>query len=536
MKPVLTLALLLFLVCCVVAAEAGAGEVPLWGRWERSFTAAGDAPETLALRVRLSSPGGKIHLVDGFWDGDRNWRVRFMPDEPGRWAWRTSAGPAVAGLHAQYGTFQCIRAPSPSGRFARHGAVRVSADRRHLEHADGTPFFWLGDTVWNGALLSAAKDWDLFLAKRARQGYTAAQMVMTQWRTAPHDEVGQVAFTGRESIRLNPRFFQRLDARLDALNRHGLLAVPVLLWAIRGDENPGSFLPEGEAVRLARYMVARYGAHHVAWILPGDGNYSGETAERWKRIGRAVFDSPHAPTLIHPGGMQWPYDAFRDEAWLDLAGYQSGHGDDASTLRWIHSGPPARAWSEPPTRPLLNLEPPYEEHVAYQSRRPHSAYNVRRAVWWSLLCAPPAGVTYGGHGVWSWETKPNVPLNHANSGIARPWFEAVDLPGGVQMGRVADLFASLPWWKLRPAPDLVEQPAPDDPARFVGAASTEDGAVAILYCPRGPRVVVRRPGRGEWFDPRTGARRPALREGDVFRLPDAQAPDEEDWVLVLRRE
>jgi hypothetical protein len=309
----------------------------------------------------------------------------------------------------------------------------------------------------------------------------------------------------------------------------------VLLWAIRGEENPGWSLPESEAIRLARYMVARYGAHHVAWILPGDGNYSGETAERWKRIGRAVFDRPHAPTLIHPGGMQWPYAPFEAEAWLDLAGYQSGHGDDANTLRWIHSGPAAQNWKTA-TRPLLNLEPPYEDHIAYQSRRPHSAYSVRRAVYWSLLCAPPAGVTYGAHGVWSWETKPNVPLNHSGSGLARPWFEAVDLPGGVQMGRVVELFTALLWWKLRPAPEIVDQPAGNDPAAFVTAARAEDGAFAVAYVPLGARVTLRHPGKGEWFNPRTGARTPAFREGDTFRVPDAKSPDEQDWVLVVRRD
>ena len=47
------------------------------------------------------------------------------------------------------------------------GAVVVSPDGHSLQHADGTPFFWLGDTVWNGALLAAADDWQRFLRDRA---------------------------------------------------------------------------------------------------------------------------------------------------------------------------------------------------------------------------------------------------------------------------------------------------------------------------------------------------------------------------------
>lgn len=29
-----------------------------------------------------------------------------------------------------------------------HGDLRVTADRRFLEHGDGTPFFYLADTAW----------------------------------------------------------------------------------------------------------------------------------------------------------------------------------------------------------------------------------------------------------------------------------------------------------------------------------------------------------------------------------------------------
>ena len=31
-----------------------------------------------------------------------------------------------------------------------HGPLRVAPDRRHFEHLDETPFFWLGDTWWMG--------------------------------------------------------------------------------------------------------------------------------------------------------------------------------------------------------------------------------------------------------------------------------------------------------------------------------------------------------------------------------------------------
>ncbi len=532
-----TISLLALLL--VLAAVAEAEAAPLWGRWGETFTASGAAaaPET-ELTVELTAPSGKRHAVSGYWDGGSTWRVRFMPGEEGPWRYRTRSAPAVAGLDGKQGLFECRRAPADD-RFLRQGPVCVSSDGRYLQHADGTPFFWLGDTVWNGPLLSDEQSWDAFLRERAAKRFSAIQFVMTApWRTAPANAEGEVAFTGRERIAINPRFFGRMDERMDAINAHGLLAVPVMLWAIKGDENPGFSLPEDQAIRLARYLRARYQAHHLVWILPGDGNYAGEGAERWKRIGRAVFgEGEHAPVVLHPGGMQWPFDEFQGEAWMDLIGYQSGHGDGARALQWLHSGPPARKWRDGPARPVINLEPPYEDHLAYQSKQPHDARSVRRAAYWSLLCAPTAGLTYGAHGIWSWETEAKTPLNHASTGTAKPWHEAVSLPGSAHMKLLADFFASLPWWQLRPDEEglLAAQPGAEDPARHIAAARTQKGDVAVLYLPAGGAVTLK-PGalgsgpHAEWFDPRTGARTPARSAGqDTFQAPDAQ-----DWVLLLR--
>ena len=165
--------------------------------------------------------------------------------------------------------------------------------------------------------------------------------------------------------------------------------------------------------------------HHVVWLLAGDNRYDAQSTEKWKRIGRKVFGEHwHQPVSSHPTGMNWPWESWRDEKWLTVLGYQSGHGDDAATLAWIHSGPVSKNWQNKPVRPIINLEPPYENHVAYQSKKPHTAYNVRRAVYWSLLAAPPAGVTYGGHGLWSWQREPGkTPPDHPSTGVAKVWNE-----------------------------------------------------------------------------------------------------------------
>jgi hypothetical protein len=235
--------------------------------------------------------------------------------------------------------------------------------------------------------------------------------------------------------------------------------------------------------------------------------------------------------------MLWPWDSFREEKWLDFLIYQSGHGDDAPTLRWLHSGPVTEDWREPPPRPFINLEPPYEGHLGYQSRIPHSAYVTRRAIYWSLLNAPTAGVTYGAHGVWSWHTAVGQPpTDHPDTGVAKTWREALSFPGSTQMKYLADLFTSIPWWTLRPDDNLlVEQPGRENPARHISASRSEQGNLAVVYLPVGGELrlspgVLGQDLTGEWFDPRTGRRAPAVQvEPNTFR-----APEEQDWVLLLR--
>jgi hypothetical protein len=424
----------------------------------------------------------------------------------------------------------------------RHGP-----DRRRLVHADGTPWLYLADTVWNGPLLASAGDWVTYVAARRAQGFTAAQFVTTQWRTAPDGGPDGPAWTGGDRVAgVNPRLFRRLDARLDALAEAGLAGAPVLLWAIRrgegADTNPGNVLSEADCALLAGYQVARWHAHPVLWILNGDGTYLGEEAARWRRIGRAVFGATdgttRAPAMVHPGGQTWVGDEFAGEPWLDVVGYQSGHGDDERAWRWIVAGPPATAWRDLQDKVVINLEPPYEDHLGYQSREPHPAAHVRRATYWSLLVSPTAGVTYGGHGVWDWNDGSGPPVAHAATGVPRPWREALHLPGAEQMAHLARVFTALPWWELLPAPELLpEQPGAADVRRTVTAARDPAGRVAVLYLPAGGsvRLDTRPLAAGvtaTWVDPRSGEEIVAgpVARGDVTLV----APDTDDWVLVLR--
>lgn len=133
-----------------VVAAAKMPVVAKWGRFEQSFKSSlaySNAVQDATLTVLFTSPLGDTSQVDGFWDGGKTWRVRFSPNQPGRWTFKTTCSDAAnRGLHNQTGEFLCTAATGQS-RFHQHGPVRVARDHRHLEHGDGTPFFWLADTA-----------------------------------------------------------------------------------------------------------------------------------------------------------------------------------------------------------------------------------------------------------------------------------------------------------------------------------------------------------------------------------------------------
>ena len=513
--------------------------VPTWQRFEQTFKSTvnySNALQEVALSVTFTSPSGETTKVDGFWDGEKNWRVRFAPDQLGKWNYQTiCSDTANTNLHQQTGEFLCTAVVANS-RYNQHGPLRVARDHRHLEHADGTPFFWLADTVWRGPQRAELSDWEAYVGARALQKINVAQ-----WEAAPGvDAKKQTAFSGRARIAVNPGFFQRLDDKLAALDRAGILSAIVPLW--ERDSSPTNqlqALPENQAVLLLRYQVARWGANNVAWLLACEGNALGGNVARWKRIGRAIFgDKPHAPVLLYPGETDWVLNEFRAEPWVDIFGYQSAQEINDDTLKWSVAGPLLNEWQREPFRPLINVATPYENELPTPSSERTSAESVRRALYWSLLNAPTTGVSYGAHSVRDWSDDTDAKTKSSTKKLPL-WHKSLFLPTANQLATLSDLFNSIDFWRLRPAPELVaDQPGDKEPRRFIAAARTASKDVTIVYVPEDRTVELHLDSLPDspvmvWINPRTGERSPAVAVAgsQSFQL---QTPNPGDWLLVVK--
>jgi len=102
----------------------------------------------LTLDVEFTAPSGSTKLVPAFWAGDKAWKVRYASAEVGTHTYMTvRSNKDDSGLHGVSGEVE-VTAYSGDNPLYRHGQLRISADNRHFEHEDGTPFLWLGDTWW----------------------------------------------------------------------------------------------------------------------------------------------------------------------------------------------------------------------------------------------------------------------------------------------------------------------------------------------------------------------------------------------------
>ncbi len=118
--------------------------VEQWGVYEDVLQGPAEGNPFLDVEIAMTFTHKHRSVeVDGFYDGDGVYRVRFMPDIQGTWRYRTSSNRAELNGHGRH-VYLC-RARSRQN----HGPVRV-ANTYHFAYADGTPYKQIGTTcyVW----------------------------------------------------------------------------------------------------------------------------------------------------------------------------------------------------------------------------------------------------------------------------------------------------------------------------------------------------------------------------------------------------
>jgi hypothetical protein len=451
------------------ALDRPANQVAEW-----TFTAAKDHPDPfndVELDAVFTTPGGAVMRVPAFWAGGKTWRVRYASPEVGTHRLKTICSDAAdAGLHNIEGSVE-VKSYTGENRLYRHGSIRVAADRKHFEHTDGTPFFWLADTWWMGLTkrLHFPDEFDVLVRDRVAKGFTVVQIVAGLYPDMPaFDERGanEAGFPWEKDYsRINPAYFDQADRRIERLVHNGLAPCVVGAW--------GYHLPWLGVEKMKkhwRYVVARWGAYPTFWCVAGEGAMpyylsadkakDAEFQKRgWTEIAKYIreIDPYDRPITIHPTDMS--RNQVTDASVLDFEMLQTGHGDRASIGTTIALLKQSRAASKAgPAMPTINAE------VCYEGILGTCRDDVVRIVTWQSLLAGTAGHTYGANGIWQLNRKdqPYGKSPHGGDYGHTPWDEAMRLPGSAQVGHARKLLEQFEWWRFEPHPEWAAYDADDE--------------------------------------------------------------------------
>ena len=506
----------------------------------------------VTIRAAFKGPSGREIIREAYWDGGNFYKISFAPTEVGSWRYRLQA-PAQTELDGQSGEIECVKY---GGNLAiyQHGFIKVSGQGRYLAYADDTPFFWLGDTHWG---FVSGERWDdsnhpgmdsMFrgmVDKRCTQGYTVYQ---TNLR--PESFMGATHYweDGHEGTLPDVHFYQReVDKRMQYLADHGLVNALGFAWFMSAPRKPETYQ------RLARYIVARYGALPIVWTLAGEvAGYSSGTREAcisaWREIALLVekLDGGYHTLQTAHYTNERPFASYyQNEGWFDFTLNQAGHGD------YVISGEDFQEHRQKyPNKPFVEGEGMYEfvHTLEENGGRIATADMVRRVAYISMQTGG-CGYTYGAQGIWDtvWEKpKEESPFNAFNPhGIT--WFEAVEGEGAKQMGYMRAFYEKNRFHTLRPFMGCYKSENPFSPEGLFGlfhpyitanddmstvvlyfTSLTRDSAAAVRYLQNKHYMV-------QWFDPRENCYitvdTAASPSNGEYRLP--KRPGSEDWLLVL---
>ena len=303
-----------------------------WGLHELTLTGPSGGNPFVDVEFQVTYQfRNRMVTVDGFYDGDGDYRARFSPDREGEWSYITSS--SAPELDGHQGTFTCV----PPGQ-GNHGPVDVLG-RHHFSYADGSRYDCIGTTCYH---------WT-YETKELQE------LTLESLREAPFDKVRmcllptdgmrpeRTPFAGStpgavDVDRYDPVFFQHFESRVVDLLALGIQADLILFHPYdRGVWGFDRMTPAQDAAYL-RYVVARLAAYrNVWWSLSNEYDFNHEkTIADWDRLLQLVqrYDPYQRLRSIHNGTKMYevftPYDFTKP--WITHQSVQ--HWDGAEVAAW----------------------------------------------------------------------------------------------------------------------------------------------------------------------------------------------------------
>ena len=467
--------------------------------------------------------GGRQRSIPCFWDGGNVWKARVACPKAGTWYYRTvSSDESDKGLHGKTGKIECAEYSGTLDVY-KHGFPTTGAGEKYFTYADGTPFFYLGDTHWSlgDETVDMVRE---ISAKRVEQGFTV-------WQSEPigekFDLTDGVSEADLEGLRAYDKKFKMIaDAGLTHANaefffpsgmqslieKHGGYSERTVSGSVNQQETTMRTLSEKAKAyleTLSRYWVARYGAYPVMWTLgqevDNDFYWSDTSHPEWNAV-----NNPYklvAEYVEKYDVYSHPLTAHQENAALTVA-YGSGEGRSEDLKQYCGAAPSAfrdvsahtfyaAQWSPSKTgpydagtakdywynsqgKPAVN----YEGQYCYLWTKNFGA----RMQGWAAYLNGMYGYGWGGQDTWSYlntygENEDNddgVDTITAAEKQAATWRDALEYPSSYQVGYMRSFLEDGKWWELVPRFDNKSYFMPKDGVNYVCAA-TKDGTETVIY-------------------------------------------------------
>ena len=466
----------------------------------------------------------------------------------------------------------------------QHGKLEVSKNGHSIQHSDGTPFLWIGDTGWGMFQQLTREEVDVYLDKRQEQGFTVIQSVVFWYphgggmELGPHNAAnayGHRPFAGDEDDPNTSEpllvpggspdspndYWDHVDYIFRAIRKRNMYLALLPCWG-RAYITPqmGGAQQEftvDEARAYGAFLGERYQKEpHLFWVLGGDANahkkvYEGnEIKLEWDK--RDVFRAMAEGIVAGVSGQKPAWNESHP-AWKQV--FMTYHPDGAvsdNSSSWFHedawlTANGVEVWKEvdqvyptmlseyqldKPVKPSIFLEGSYEYGSYGHECGWITPLRARRQVYHTFF-AGGAGHTYGAGPIWAMRG------TGGDYSCGYTWEQALDFPGAIQIaGETKRFLIEHEWSEWIPDADIVVGGKGQGDS-FKAAVSHAAGEMALVYFSNNSSAQIKNTLDHEatayWFYPRDGVEQ----EAGSFVLDETRdmipPKNWEDAILILRQ-
>ena len=248
--------------------------------------------------------GEKTWQVMGFYAGNGEYRVRFLPEEAGVYQYTVSGHISAQG--------EITVEPAREGQ---HGPVRTKGI--HLYHADGTPWIGLGTTIY--AMLHQEEALIDQTMETLRNGlFTKVRLCLfPKHYNYNHNDPAHFAFLRDEQGAWDTdhpdfAFWDAFEKRLEQLDEMGIQADLILFHPY--DRWGHSTMSQPQNLTYLDYLLRRFAAYpHVWWSLANEYDLCpAKSMEDWYEIEEFVAANDPFHHLLGNHNCLKPYDPERE--------------------------------------------------------------------------------------------------------------------------------------------------------------------------------------------------------------------------------